>query len=269
MPDEFTAVIPTGHLFVCYDADTERVALEEAADEEVKILDWKRPVIIKHGADPAAGAQLFHDCNSYGVKVNASQAIAADQYDHGTQITRLVINNIRALRDAVDMEGRQAKAEQWFTLNALRTSVVCQILGTAGFGVGNGSCYLPDDADRVEIESQATEFWKGMIAHHEPSFADGETTLIGTPPIMASLGVLANRYGVEKALELVRNVDWTRDDRWLGVALKTSPSGALSSGGVKEYGHAVVAALEKPDSEAGAKIREKSQLRAALAILTK
>ncbi len=257
MMDEFTAVIPTGLFFVCYEADTQRVALEEAAGEEPKIMDWRRPVIIKHKASPAAGAQLFHDCNSYGVKVNASTAIAADQYDHGSQITRLVLNNVPALRDRVEMKGRQVRGSQWFTLNALRTAVVCQVLGTAGFAVGNGSCYLPDDIDRSTLEADVVAYWKGLVAEHGESFDARDEMLIGTPPVMAALGVLAHRHGPTRALEHVRFVDWTRDDRWLGVALKTSPSGALSSGGVKEYGHAVVTALEKVDSDAGQKIRQK------------
>jgi DNA sulfur modification protein DndB len=259
MADEFTAIIPTGLFFVCYDADTQRVALEEAAGEDPAIMEWRRPVIIKHGAESRAGAQLFHDCNSYGVKVNASLAIASDQYDHGSQITRLVLNNVPELRDKVEMEGRQVKGSQWFTLNALRTAVVSQMLGTAGFAVGNGSCYLPDDADRGGLEAETVDFWKGLVADHGGSFSDRDRSLIGAPPVMAALGVLANRHGSKKALEMVRFVDWTRDERWLGVALKTSPSGALSHGGVKEYGHAVVAALEKTETEAGQKIRQKAQ----------
>jgi DNA sulfur modification protein DndB len=160
------------------------------------------------------------------------------------------------------------KSEHWVTLSALRTLVVTTMLGRAGLQYGAKPVSLPDGTDHETVEAEVTTLVHSILQRYSKHFHAKEATLIGSPAIMAGIGVVAHRtihtlpsnsdkpaLTVEELFELLDPVRWDREERWDGVATRKTPSGVTTVAGPKEVGYAAAAALEFSDKKSGAQIR--------------
>jgi hypothetical protein len=256
--------IPYGRLFLAVDGETQRAAWElvnnrvydliKAGMEPEEILDSVRiPVEIHHGLSVEELQALFYERNVLGAKVNANEAIAKDQRDPATQIARNVMNmplrqpngQMVPTMSIVQQQSRQVgkKAPEWVTLSALRTLVVCTIFGKSGLQYGAKPVPMLENIDFEKLKAEVSEVVHAILQQFADKFADKDRYLIGSPSIMAGIGVTAHRtikclpeepeegsLTVEEFLDLLSDVSWDKEGMyWDGIGTRKTPKGITTS----------------------------------------
>lgn len=291
MPDGTARVaIPYGRLFLAVDGETQRAAWEivnnrvydliKAGMAPEDILDNVRiPVEIHHGLSVEQLQALFYERNVLGAKVNANEAIAKDQRDPATQIARAVMNmpirqpngQMVPTLSVVQQQSRQVgkKAPEWITLSALRTLVVCTILGRPGLQYGAKPIPMVENVDFEALKSEVSEIVHAILQQFADKFVDKERYLIGSPSIMAGIGVAAHRtikclpdlseegpLTVEEFLDLLSDIRWDKEGIfWDGIGTRKTPRGVITVAGPKEVGYAVADAIGGINERTAAQIR--------------
>jgi len=292
--------IPYGRLFLAVDGETQRASWEEVNNRVMQliqagmaqedILDNVRvPVEIHHGLSVEALQALFYERNVLGAKVNANEAIAKDQRDPATQIARAVMampiqqpnGQLVPTTSIVQQQSRQVgkKAPHWITLSALRTLVVTTLLGRSGLQYGAKPVPMPENVDLELVKSEVASVVHAILQQFADKFAEKDKHLIGSPAIMAGIGVTAHRtitglrslqatdrmglpdapLTVDGLMALLGDIRWEKEGGfWDGVATRQTPNGVTTVAGPKEVGYAVAQAIEDSTSSAGAKIRGKT-----------
>jgi hypothetical protein len=210
--------------------------------------------------------QAFHDLNLLSVRPNAATAIAMDMRDPLTSITRDVAK--LPFFDGRVVASRQMKQNDTgiCTLSVLRTSVVCFSEGIGGLQYGNKPVEL--NASRIPVvQKAAVEYFASLTDKLGPTMERRNDTVTASPAVMSALGALghkastiadANARQVEIGLALqgLDRVDWSRGQKWDGIAGKLRPDGVFSTaGGAKDSGHACYSALADVNSPHYATIR--------------
>jgi DNA-sulfur modification-associated len=282
--------IPYGRLFLAVDGETQRAAWEmvnnrvydliKAGMAPEDILDNVRiPVEIHHGLSVEQLQALFYERNVLGAKVNANEAISKDQRDPATQIARNVMNmpirqpngQMVPTLSIVQQQSRQVgkKAPEWITLSALRTLVVCAILGRPGLQYGAKPIPMVETVDFEVLKSEVSEIVHAILQQFADKFTDKDRYLIGSPSIMAGIGVAAHRtikclpdrpeegpLTVEEFLDLLSDIRWDKEGMfWDGIGTRKTPKGATTVAGPKEVGYAVADAIGGINEQTAAQIR--------------
>ncbi len=281
--------IPYGRLFLSVDGETQRAAWEDAHHkfaemvraglaEEEALESVRVPVEIHHGLPVERLQALFYERNVLGAKVNANEAIAKDQRDPATQIVRAVMSmpimqpngQMVPTSSVVQQASRQVgrKAPQWVTLSALRTLVVTTLLGRSGLQYGAKPVPTPEGVDFDTLRSEVADIVHAILQHFADKFADKEKNLIGSPAVMAGIGVTAQRavsslphmqeqpMTLDELLELLDDIRWEKDAGfWDGVATRKTPKGVTTVAGPKEVGYAVSEAIDGSNLASAARIR--------------
>ncbi|WP_280316747.1 DNA sulfur modification protein DndB [Nocardia wallacei] len=284
--------IPFGRLFLAVDGETQRAAWEDAhrkyaelvrsdPESEDALENVRIPVEIHHGLPVERLQALFYERNVLGAQVNANEAIAKDQRDPATQIVRALMakpilqpnGQMVPVASIVQQASRQVgkRSPQWVTLSALRTLVVTTLLGRSGLQYGAKPVPLPEGSDFDSVLEEITDLVHAILQQFAEHFADKDTNLIGSPAIMAGIGVAANRAVTtvpntsgypstsrEELLEMLDEIHWARDGGyWDGIATRKTPRGITTVAGPKEVGYAVAEAIAGVNSLTSAKIRNK------------
>lgn len=282
--------IPYGRLFLAVDGETQRAAWEnvhnrvweliQAGMAQEEILDNVRiPVEIHHGLTVEELQSLFYERNVLGAKVNANEAISKDQRDPATQIARNVMampirqpnGQMVPTSSIVQQQSRQVgkKAPHWITLSALRTLVVTTILGRAGLQYGAKPIPMIENANFEVLKNEVSNVVHAVLQRFADKFADKDRFLIGSPSIMAGIGVAAHRtikclpsqpeggpLTLEELLKLLSEIRWDKEGIfWDGIGTRKTPKGVTTVAGPKEVGYAVAQAIEGTNDRTGAQIR--------------
>ncbi|MDO3702707.1 DNA sulfur modification protein DndB [Micromonospora sp. C28SCA-DRY-2] len=290
-PSDGTArvAIPYSRYFLAVDGETQRAAwqlvtnkvweLSRAGLIEEEILENVRvPVEIHHGLTVDDLQALFYERNVLGAKVNVNEAIAKDQRDPATQIVRAVMamaiqhpSGQRTPTSAVVMQqSRQVgkNAPEWITLSALRTLVVTTLYGRAGLQYGAKPVPMPDNVDFESLKAEVANVAHLVLQTFAAQFANRDKFLIGSPAILAGIGVAANRtlgsmkpasdkprLTVKQLLDMLSEIRWERDGFWDGIGTRKTPKGVTTVAGPKEVGYAVSDAIDGTNPVSAAQIR--------------
>jgi DGQHR domain-containing protein len=277
-------LIPKGGFLTAIDGETQRIAWNyatlEAGDD---LLRHRIKLVIHHGRELIEARQYFHDLNTLEVKPNAAIAIAMDSTDVATAITRKLAERNPLLAGRVDMARRQIPkgSEELVTISGLRTGIVMTLLGPAGIQAGARPVSLPEDLDMEQIELETLAAWGRVLEALERQFLAREETIVAQPIGLAGIGAMLHHVmpsflrtnwpekKLDEVVALLSSVDWRRGPHWDGIAGKwvvreeydahgtvTGTVERLSLGGVKEYGHAMIDALDA-STPAGTRIRRR------------
>jgi hypothetical protein len=283
--------IPYGRYFLAVDGETQRAAWEIVnnkiyeliqaglADDQI-LEDIRVPVEIHHGLDVDELQALFYERNVLGAKVNANEAISKDQRDPATQIARTVMalpirqpnGQVVPTSSIVQQASRQVgkTAPEWVTLSALRTLVVTTLLGRTGLQYGAKPIPMMENADADSLKDQVTEVVHAILQRFADKFADKERYLIGSPSILAGIGVSAHRtltvlpvspedgprLSLQELLDILSEIRWEKEGAfWDGIGTRKTPKGMTTVAGPKEVGYAVAQAIDGSNPRSSAQIR--------------
>jgi len=282
--------IPYGRFFLAVDGETQRAAWEDvhhrvweliqAGMAHEEILDSVRiPVEIHHDLTVEELQALFYERNVLGAKVNANEAISKDQRDPATQIARNVMampirqpnGQMVPTSSIIQQQSRQVgkKAPHWITLSSLRTLVVTTILGRGGLQYGAKPIPMIENVNFEVLKNEVSDVVHAILQQFADKFADRDRYLIGSPSIMAGIGVAAHRtikclpsrpeggpLTQEELLDLLSEIRWEKEGIvWDGIGTRKTPKGATTVAGPKEVGYAVAQAIEGTNDRTGAQIR--------------
>jgi hypothetical protein len=283
--------IPYGRFFLAVDGETQRAAWEivnnriyeliQAGLTDEQVLDSVRiPVEIHHGLTVDELQALFYERNVLGAKVNANEAISKDQRDPATQIARAVMvmpirqpnGQVVPTSSIVQQQSRQVRknAHEWITLSALRTLVVTTLLGRSGLQYGAKPIPMIENVDFETLKVEASEVIHAILQRFADKFADNSRYLIGSPSILAGIGVAAHRtitslplsedegsrLTMQELLDLLAEIRWDKEGVfWDGIGTRKTPSGVTTVAGPKEVGYAVAQAINATNPRSAAQIR--------------
>lgn len=296
MPDGTARVaIPYGRFFLAVDGETQRAAWEivnnrvyeliQAGLSDEEVLDNVRiPVEIHHGLDEIQLQALFYERNVLGAKVNPNEAIAKDQRDPATQIARVVMmmpiqlpnGQMVPTSSIVQQQSRQVgkTATEWMTLSALRTLVVTTTLGRNGLQYGAKPIPMLENVNFDALKLEVSEVVHAILQRFADKFANKDHYLIGSPAIMAGIGVAAHRtikclpfrpedgpLTIEELLEMLSEIRWDKEGTfWDGISTRKTPKGVTTVAGPKEVGYAVADAIGGTNERTAAQIRGRATL---------
>lgn len=264
--------------FVALDGDTQTTARAMAEQNNANLFDKQLvKVTVVHGVQEDDAAQIFADCNAYGVKVSTSLAIGLDSRDDATQLAKYVEKNVPALVGKVNRQKRQLSGgdDDLITISALRASVVCFVQGIGGIQNQTKAVEIQDD-DLDLLQAAATEWYQAvtdvMTTVLQPDMRAGN--FAAAPAVWCAIGAVGHDMLVKlvganfkqsvtpdaishafkaEAEAKFGKVDWERNAAWLAHGAKQSAkSGAISLGGPKETGSLVYKALKDGDLNAQA-----------------
>ena len=262
--------------FVALDGDTQTTARAVAEQNNSGLFDKQVvKVTVIHGVPEDDAAQIFADCNAFGVKVSTSMAIGLDSRDDATQLAKYVEKNVSALTGKVNRQKRQLSGSDndLITISALRASVVCFVQGVGG---------IQNQTTAVEIQDEDLDFLHAAAITWYRAVTDVMDTVLqpggrasnfaATPSVWCAIGAighdtLTKLVGADfkqsvppdtisqafkaEAEAKFNTVDWERNAAWLAHGAKQSAkSGAISLGGPKETGSLIYKALKDGDLNA-------------------
>lgn len=257
-------VIPRGRQLLAIDGETQIAGRFKAWKRNAHLKEIVVPTLVAHGRTEDWARQTFHDVNVFGIKPNAALAIGMDLYDPATRVARKLADESPFLINRVNMTARQLGKRQRdqgeiVTIASLRGSVVTLSKGMSGIAIGTKPLPL-EEAEIEELERQAAAWWNALAKHLGTQLLD-EKMITSSPACLAALGAvghLAFSRGEDPqgvVAKLARDVEWTKGDRWAGVAGKFTPKGAFSLGGAKENAYAVYAALTDTSAASYVQVR--------------
>lgn len=269
-------LVPNGEHLLAIDGETQLTAHHtlgraESLHPDVKMAHrrWPLAAIVHHGVSTANARQYFHDLNVLAVRPNVSLGLGMNTQDPIMGIVDDVTASSDVLRVKVERLARQLprKSDKVVTLTNLRQMVITIAKGISG--IQFGARPMPaDDVDLAELRAVAKTWIPDYFAAFTPEITSRETSLAGAGPVLAAVGAMGNRLLVTpaedrpavraKLLEELRAVDWSKGERWNGVAGGYTASGVFSVKGTKEVAYGVHNALTNPHSPAYAQIRSTS-----------
>jgi DNA sulfur modification protein DndB len=179
----------------------------------------------------------------------------------------------------IQQQSRQVgkRAPHWITLSALRTLVVTTLLGRSGLQYGAKPLPMFDGVDFEALKTEVAHVVHAVLQRFAENFADKDQYLIGSPAIMAGIGVTAHRTirslpqrratGLEdeshdepmtpdQFLSLLADIRWDKERGiWDGIATRKTPKGVTTVAGPKEVGYAVAEAIDGSNPTTSAQIR--------------
>ena len=266
-------LVPNGDFLLAIDGETQlaahhalgrsAVVTQEVKDRHRK---WALGAVIHHGVSTSSARQYFHDLNVLSVRPNASLGLGMNTQDPIMGIVGDIEAASDVLRGRVEKLARQLprKSDKIVTLTNLRQMVITVAKGISG--IQFGARPMPTDGvDIRELRSVATAWIGGYFEAFSDQITARERSLAGAGPVLAAVGAIGQRLmGVpaeERAalqaglLADLRTVDWTKGDRWTGVAGGFTASGVFSVKGTKEVAYGVHSALADPMSPAYDQVR--------------
>jgi len=261
-------LVPFGQKLVAIDGETQLAARFEAANKEPETRNGFIAVYVCHGRDKGWARQAFHDLNVLGVRPNTAVSIGMDARDPLTSISREVEQRVPFFQGRVNKVRRQLRGSdrEIVTIAALRGACVTVAEGIGGVRFGARPVPLGENRRRV-VEQAAVEWFRAVAEAIGPAIEDRDAKLASAPSVLAAIGAMGHAIvgleGSERALKLthqialLREVDWTRDKHWEGIAGKFTPKGVLSIGGSKETAYAIFGALSDDTSSAFRKVRRR------------
>ena len=254
-----TLYLPWDVEWVAIDGETQLAARFEAAT--INPETRKQQVDVKFCYDrPLEWAkQAFHDLNLLSVRPNAATAIAMDMRDPLTSVTRDVAK--LPFFDGRVASYRQLKKNDTgiCTLSVLRTAIVCFSEGIGGLQYGNKPVGLATERNAV-VQKAALEYFSALTGKLGPKMEQRNETVAASPAVMAALGAIGHNAStiadpsvrqaeIAAVLQRLDGVDWSRGQKWDGIAGKMRPDGVFSTaGGAKDSGHACYSALADSSS---------------------
>ncbi len=266
-------LVPNGEHLLAIDGETQLTAHHalgraEAVDPEVKKAhrQWPLAAVIHHGVTTSNARQYFHDLNVLAVRPNASLSLGMNTQDPIMGIVDDVTAASEILTKRVERLARQLprKSDKVVTLTNLRQMVITIAKGISG--IQYGARPMPTEGVNLdELRAVARTWIPEYFAAFPVEITSRETSLAGSGPVLAAVGALGQRLLTTPAedratvraqlLDGLRSVDWTKGDRWNGIAGGYTASGVFSVKGTKEVAYAVHNALSDPQSPAYAQVR--------------
>jgi DNA sulfur modification protein DndB len=254
-----TLYLPWDVEWVAIDGETQLAARFEAATINPETRKQQVDVKFCYNRSLDWAKQAFHDLNLLSVRPNAATAIAMDMRDPLTSVTRDIAK-------LPFFSGRVASSRQLkkndigiCTLSVLRTAVVCFSEGIGGLQYGNKPISLTTDRIGV-VQKAALEYFSALTNKLGPKMEQRNETVTASPAVMAALGAMGHNAStiadsnirqaeIAATLQRLDGVDWSRGQKWDGVAGKMRPDGVFSTaGGAKDSGHACYSALADSSS---------------------
>jgi DNA sulfur modification protein DndB len=263
--------LPWDTELVAIDGETQLAARFEAANINPETRNLMADVRICYGYPISWAKQAFHDLNLLAVRLNAATGLGMDERDPITKLTRL-ISDLPFFRGRVSMHRQLKNTDKdnsICTLSALRLGVICFAEGIGGLKYGNKPVDI--EPSRLDIIGRNAVDYFGKLTEHLGSALEARNdTVAAAPPVMAAFGALghpaANVIGdtarfseIDRALELLNDVNFRRGPAWVGIAGEMRPASVSkkgkvkaaifsTAGGAKDSGHASFAALSDPNS---------------------
>lgn len=279
--------LPLGPRLIAIDGETQLIAMHRIYNDPVegfKIVEplgeRRVPFEVYWDLTITDAQKIFHDRNMLGTPVQKNLALTMDSDDRVTAMATEVVDVTEvdapggsvALKMRVEHTGRQVKPPYWFTLNTLRSFILCTVFGGAGINMGKQQIdegRLPEGINPERVKAEAVDITRQVIRRYTEQFRRGPESVIAYPSVMAGLGVASHlttswsdpqaRLGsTEKLWELLDPIRWDASVRlWGGIAGGQAVSGALQrGGGVNVFGSRVANAILQPDSPEGQQIRK-------------
>jgi DNA sulfur modification protein DndB len=222
--------------------------------------------VLHHGISRGSARQYFHDLNVLAVRPNTSLGLSMDTKDPVMKVVGDLEARIPALFGQVEKQARQLKksSSKIVTLQSLRQMVINVDKGISG--VQYGARPAPIDEDGINDLRDVALDWIGTYLNtFEREIRDRETYLAGSGPVLAAVGAMgqvllqatrADRDRLrQELLDSLREVDWSKEDHWVGIAGNFTPGGVFSVKGTKEVAYAVFNALTDPANGGYSRIR--------------
>ena len=177
-----------------------------------------------------------------------------DTQDPVMRVVSEVENRVELLDGRIEKMSRQLpkKSIKIVTLQSLRQMVVNIAKGISGVQYGARPAPVTD-IDLAELTSVSVDWIGAFFGTFENEIAARETHLAGSGPVLAAVGAMGHEMlkmsGHERSLERarllrsLRQVDWSKDAHWVGIAGNFTASGVFSVKGTKEVAYAVYNAL--------------------------
>ncbi|HEY3669497.1 MAG TPA: DNA sulfur modification protein DndB [Acidimicrobiia bacterium] len=255
-PNNFL-VVPNGERTMAIDGETQLESHYQAHQDlppEGKDMHGTFPlaIVIHHGIDVPTARQLFHDLNVLAVRPNVSLSLNMDSSD---PLMRIVdhLEAVPPLLNRVEHQKRQLPktSSKLLTTQTLRQMVINVAKGVGGVQFGARPAPVEGlNLDDVESVAQA---WIGAYFNEfAAQILDRETTIAGSPAILAAVGAMGNivlhtepteRSAKEAELiSLLRKVNWTKGEHWVGIAGAMKAKG-FSVNSPKEAAYNIFGAL--------------------------
>ncbi|WNG21262.1 hypothetical protein [Cystobacter fuscus] len=191
--------------------------------------------------------------NRKGIKHSGLSINNSD--DPMISVVNSILQRFPTLKASLHPKARQATDEHPLTLGSLSQYVACLCLGLGGLQKGK----IPDDMDPDELDGlrQKALDWTETLATTLGDHLTSRNSVASTPQVLAALGAMGHAVLYEKtqgnplslsaAIQRLSQIDWTKGQRWIGVALKLTTEGQFSqAGGAKEWTSRIYSALVTP-----------------------
>jgi DNA sulfur modification protein DndB len=254
-------LVPNGEHLLAIDGETQLAAhhalgRSSTVDSDTRSKHQKFPLaaVLHHGVPSRIARQYFHDLNILAVRPNTSLGLAMDTQDPVMQVVSDVESRVELLDGRVEKMSRQLpkKSLKIVTLQSLRQMVVNIAKGISGVQYGARPAPVAD-IDLSELTSVAVDWIGAFFGTFENEIAARETHLAGSGPVLAAVGAMGHNMlkmngqerNAERArlLRSLRQVDWSKDAHWVGIAGNFTATGVFSVKGTKEVAYAVYNAL--------------------------
>ncbi|HEY7579668.1 MAG TPA: DNA sulfur modification protein DndB [Acetobacteraceae bacterium] len=256
---------------VPYDGETQLAARFRAARLDPATRDQVVIVTITHGKPVAHAKQCFGDRNIKQRRAPASLAMKMNMRDPLLNIVRTMEDQIPGLKGLIEWDSRQLKPGKVGTASFVRTSMACFANGIAGIQSSKDED-LPSGLSEAQFERRALLWFGKILPGLLPYMADRDRYVTSSPAIWAAIGALGHEL-VSSAVpdtNILENiaaglgaklvgVQWEKDEVWVGIAVKSTPSGYSFAGGAKDSGSVAFKALSDPSDANYAKVRGMSR----------
>lgn len=260
--------VPWDCKLVAIDGETQLAARYEAQNVDPGTAQEFVAVYICFGEPVGWARQSFHDLNTLAVRPNSAISMSMDARDPITAIANEIEQSVPFFRGRVNKHRRQLRDSDTdvMTITGLRGAIATLAKGIGG--IKYGSRPVPLESGQIAAVKAAAVDWFAAVAEAlGPQIEDRAASIAGSGVAMAGIGALGHGLveiedaGMrrDEALRLageLRRVHWDRGNRWVGIAGKMTPKGALTVAGTKEAAYAVYGALANPDAATYASVRQ-------------
>jgi hypothetical protein len=269
-------LVPNGEHLFAIDGETQLTAHHALVrsstwDADTRALHLKYPLgaVIHHGIPTHIARQYFHDLNILAVRPNVSLGLSMDTQDPIMKVVGDVEAAVEILAGRVEKMSRQLprKSDKLVTLQALRQMVINIAKGISGVQYGARPAPM-DGVDLQELTRVAIDWIQTYFLAFEEEIADRDHTLAGSGPVLAAVGAMGRdlltatvpeRQSLQhRMLVSLTGVDWTKGERWLGIAGNFTAAGVFSVKGTKEVAYAVFNALTDESNPGYSQIRTRA-----------
>ena len=266
-------LVPNGEHLFAIDGETQLTAHHALArasslDPETRAQHLKLPLaaVIHHGVPAGIARQYFHDLNILAVRPNVSLGLAMDTQDPIMKVVGDVEARVDFLAGRVEKMSRQLprKTDKLVTLQSLRQMVINIAKGISGVQYGARPAPM-EGVDLRQLTVVAVDWIREYFLAFPTEILNRDTSLASSGPVLAAVGAMGSellaladderRIRTEELMSSLREVDWTKGDRWLGIAGNFTAGGVFSVKGTKEVAYAVYNSLVDPNSPGYAQIR--------------